>query len=464
MSNQTPKANMLGRKSALVAAGLLAASATFVLMPGMQWSTSKAAPQNPVIAKVLSDAKKHRAKGRLEQAASLLAQHARPENPEILLNYAKLLARGQGVERNLDKARDKLLLAVQHDFAKWGEAAFELGRVYRQSIGPDCERIAFEWFIESARAGHMPAHAELGRHYSRGIGVDVDMPQALEHYRIAARAGYANSLVSFISKVTRSANPAFSESELKTIVSEAIPALEREAAGGRGSSAKVLGRLYKNGVLVTADAALSEMWFERGARLGDSGSMVELALTLLAKPDAQSLARRSVALLQKAASLRNAGAYTELGRLHSQAAFGLAKSDARDWFERGVAAGHAGSMMELAKLQLQGKPGKGKLQEIAKLLKLGAAKGHLGCQRLLAELTRDGKIKISAAAASKLVSMPSEMKKVLRKPSIKAVVGQLSQLKKLRQLAEQKRASKVSRGSGSPLTGATVITPFNRGS
>ena len=162
--------------------------------------------------------------------------------------------------------------------------------------------------------------------------------------------------------------------------------------------------------------------------------------------------------------MRNSGAYTELGRLHNKAAFGLAKSEARAWFERGVAAGHAGSMMELAKLHLQGKPGKGKLQEIVKLLKLGAAKGHRGCQRLLAEFTRDGKIVISADTVSKQFSLPPQPKMVTRRPAAKVDIGQISQLKRLRKLAEQHRANKASRGSADPLTGATVITPFNRGS
>ena len=460
MSNHNDRSFGLSRKATLVAAGFLAAAGSSVLLPTVNWSAVQAShSQNPVITKIINEAKKHRSKGRLKEAAELLEQHARPENPEVLLNYAKLLARGWGVSRNLDKAREKLLLAVQHDFAKWGEAAFELGRVYRQSIGADCERIAFEWFMESARAGHMQAHAELGRHHARGIGVDIDLQKALEHYRIAARAGYANSLVSFIHKVTRASNQPFSQTELAAIVEEAIPALENEAAGGRGSSAKVLGRLYSDGVLVDADEALAEMWFERGARLGDSGSMVELALGFMKKPGGKPRTERAIALLHKAASLRNAGAYTEIGRLHMKSFNGLAKSEARTWFEKGVAAGHAGAMMELAKVRLKGDPDKKQLAEIGKLLKRGAAKGHLGCKRLLIRLASEGKIKDLV----ELSIVPSKLKKVVKTP-IGVGLGEVSQLQKLRRLAEKQRAKNMMRRAGDALTGATVITPFKRGS
>ncbi|MEP1669571.1 MAG: tetratricopeptide repeat protein [Rhizobiaceae bacterium] len=461
MFNQIAKVSKLGRKSALVLAGLLAAAGSSALLPDRLLTVKTSSPQNPVITKVIRDAKRHRAKGRLKKAALLLEKHARPEYPSVLLNYAKFLARGWGIPRDLVKAREKLLLAVQHDFPKWGEAAFELARVYRQSIGPDCERIAFEWFVESARAGHMQAHAELGRHYSRGIGVPVDMQQALDHYRIAARAGYANSLVAFVRKVTRSAEPIFSKVELRRIVDEAIPALELEAISGRGSSAKVLGRLYRDGVLVDADEAVAEMWFERGARLGDSGSMVELALNLLKKPDHEELAQRAIALLHKAASLRNSGAFTELGRLHLKSAYGLARSDAPIWFERGVSAGHAGAMMELAKLQLKKSPGKKQLAGITKLLRRGAAKGHLGCQRMLSELIGGGPMATADVPAKS--KRPSVSKKEI-KSAVNSRLDAVSQLKQLRQLAEQRRTRELASDGDDPMTGATTITPFKRGS
>lgn len=388
MANQMTSNGRFGRKSSLLMAGLLAATASLALLPATGVEQAQVTPRNPVVTKVLSDARKHSSKGRYQQAAELLKDHATSDNPQVLLDYAKLLARGWGVPKNLDKAREKLLLAVQHDFPKRGEAGFELGRVYRQSLGPDCDRIAFEWFVESAKAGHVKAHAELGRHYARGIGVDVDMHSALKHYRIAARSGAANSLISFVQRLARTNDPEFAFVDLKGLIEEAIPALESEAAGGRGSSAKVLGRLYRDGVHVSIDKAMAQMWFERGSRLGDSGSMIELAQMLQQTTEEPSEIKRSLALLERAAELRNAGALTELGRLHLAGRYGLEVSKAAALFKQGVKAGHAGSMLELARLHLSGDRAVLDQKQALKLLKRGAAKGHSGCKKLLAKLTK----------------------------------------------------------------------------
>ena len=461
---QSPR--RFGRKSSLIAAGLLAASTSLVLLPKSSVPAANATAANPVVAKVLSDARKHRSKGRYAKAAALLKDHATPGNPLVLLNYGKLLARGWGVPKNLDEAREKLLMAVQHDFPKRGEAAFELGRVYRQSQGPDCDRIAFEWFVESAKAGHVKAHAELGRHYARGIGVPVDIHNALKHYRIAARSGAANSLVSFVQSLSRSNAPELAEFDLEGLIQEAIPALEGEAAGGRGSSAKVLGRLYRDGVHVSSDRAMARMWFERGARLGDSGSMVELALMIHQATSSSKDLKRALSLLEHAAELRNSGALTELGRLHLAGGNGLDKTKAKSFFERGSKAGHAGSMLELARLHLQGDASQSDQQRAIKLLKRGAAKGHAGCKKLLAKLL---KLKLPASAADltdlvkrapiRLVSQSlpgvQDLTRSLRIPlpvvaKVKPSIGSGSIKLKLPQSPQ------------SPMTGATVNTRFGK--
>ena len=78
MSNQNDKPSRLGRKATLVAAGLLAAAGSSVLLPDVNWSVVEAShSQNPVITKIINEAKKHRSKGRLKEAAELLEQHAR---------------------------------------------------------------------------------------------------------------------------------------------------------------------------------------------------------------------------------------------------------------------------------------------------------------------------------------------------------------------------------------------------
>lgn len=466
MANHKESPLRFGRKTSLVAAGLLAATASLALLPNSTSPGASATPTNPVVAKALTEARKHSGKGRYEKAAALLKAHATPGNPLVLLNYGKLLARGWGVPKNLDEAREKLLMAVQHDFSKRGEAAFELGRVYRQSQGPDCDRIAFEWFVESAKAGHVKAHAELGRLYARGIGVPVDIHNALKHYRIAARSGAANSLVSFVQRLSRNNTLEVAEFDLAGLITEAIPALEAEAAGGRGSSAKVLGRLYRDGVHVKSDLAMARMWFERGARFGDSGSMVELAMMINQGATDPEELKRTLALLENAAQLRNSGALTELGRLHLVAGNGLDAGKAKSFFERGVKADHAGSMLELARLHLKGDVTQSDQKRAIKLLKRGAAKGHSGCKKLLTKLL---KVKMPASAAVLMDLVKGDPIKVATK-SIPGV-QQLKRSLRIPLPVINKIKPAISSGSiklklpglpDSPMTGATVNTRFGK--
>ena len=71
MANQMTPNGLFGRKTSLFAAGLLAATASLALLPTTGDKPANAMPKNPVMAKVLADARKHRNKGRYKQAAKL---------------------------------------------------------------------------------------------------------------------------------------------------------------------------------------------------------------------------------------------------------------------------------------------------------------------------------------------------------------------------------------------------------
>ena len=200
--------------------------------------------------------------------------------------------------------------------------------------------------------------------------------------------------------------------------------------------------------------------------LGDSGSMVELAMMInLGAADRADL-KRTLALLENAAQLRNSGALTELGRLHLVAGNGLDAGKAKAFFERGVKAGHAGSMLELARLHLKGDVTQSDQKRAIKLLKRGAAKGHSGCKKLLTKLL---KVKMPASAAvlmdlvkgdpikvaTKSIPGVQQLKRSLRIPlpvinKIKPAIGSGSIKLKLPGLPD------------SPMTGATVNTRFGK--
>ncbi len=425
----------------IVAAGLIVAAGSVFGLSGHSSSGTTRWIGNPVVQKVVAQSKSHWKQGRWSSAAKLLAPYATPDNPEALLEFSKLLSRGWGIPRDLDKAREKLLLAVQHDFPKRGEAAFELAKVYRGSAGDDCARIAFEWFTKAVQWGFHKAHAELGRHHARGIGVDVDLKAALHHYEIAARNGAANSLLSFIKLVSRRDRPDTTLPAIVDLVSRVIPLLEQEALAGRGSSAKVLGRLYRDGVVVDASKVKARLWAKRGAELGDTGAMCDWALLVLNDQPKLVDIERSLKMLRQASELNNAGATTELGRLHLAEKFGLKRQGAVALFERGIEAAHPGAMLEMARLRQRGDLIEQNVTTALELAERAAALGHSGSKRFLEQLKQARQLDPARSTAT-VPSVP--IKKV--------------QAENLRPIADQSKMNSTQKIKA--LTGATTITRF----
>lgn len=440
--SQTRKSVRIFSQSTALAvafAGAVGASAALFFLPSQSRPVSVSINANPVVKQTLKDARKLQAGGKWKQSAELLRPYATSQNPYVLLEYGKLLSRGWGVPRNLEKAREKLLLAVQQDFPKRGQAAFELAKVFRKSSGRDCARIAFEWFTKAANWGFSKAHAELGRHHARGIGVPVNFRRALDEFQIASRSGSAGALISFLKLISKDPKLGRGLPSLDELVADAIPLLEREALKGRASSAKALGRLYLDEALLKPNKAKAEVWLRRGADLGDSGAMCDLALLLLEGLPARSNVTLALEMLRQAVALKNAGATTELGRLHLNERFGLKREGAVDLFKKGIWAAHPGSMFEMARLHLTGELVVKSEERARALLKRGAALGHEGSSRLLRKLSNP---------------------EIQNKPVAKSSAAQGSSLPGKRRLSGTRSQNNILLNR--PLNGATVITPFGR--
>ncbi|MFK8035949.1 MAG: tetratricopeptide repeat protein [Hyphomicrobiales bacterium] len=368
----------------LVIAGLLCAVATtFVFNTDDEVSKFKSYVSGPVAMKAVADAKKLMRKTKWESAAERLKEHATAGNPEVLYEYGRILSNGWGTPRDLDKAREKLLLAVQHDFPKRSSTAYELGKLYQKSTGPDCNRIAFEWFVKAADWGHAKAYAELGRHYARGIGVDKDLKTAQIQYKKAAELGSASALLSFAKLLAGETNQSGSSIDAAKLIADAVPLLEAEAAAGKAGSAKVLGRLYRDGTLLPPDLALAMRWLRRSALLGDTGGMHDLAQLLISTNENSTNSDEAIKWLKTAAARGDGSALTALGRLHVSSKFGLLPEEAVEYFKKGVKAGHPGSMTELAKIYFNGSLVHSNQKLALNLAERGAALGHKGAIKLL---------------------------------------------------------------------------------
>ena len=70
------------------------------------------------------------------------------------------------------------------------DAAFALAvMIDRGEGGPKNDKEATHWFLKAAELGHRRSKVEAARRYSKGIGIDRDMQEALKWYRAAAVEG-----------------------------------------------------------------------------------------------------------------------------------------------------------------------------------------------------------------------------------------------------------------------------------
>ena len=344
---------------------------------------------DPITQRELSRANSFAKKKNWQEAAKILERNAVGTNVQAKYEFAMLYVKGWGVPRDLEKARNLLLQAVQRPFKNRAKAAFELGRVYRMSKGEDCSRIAFEWFNKSVQWGYMKAHNELGKSYARGIGVDQNIELALKHYRIAAMHNSTSAVLPLIELLAKGsstvpANP----QKAAAILNEFMPKLEMAAKAGDARAARCIGRLYLNGMVGKPNKEEALRWFSIAAGLGDAIAMHDMALLILDTRKEFASKEDVLGLLNESIKRDYAAAITTLGRLHLKSQFGLPERKAFELFNKGVLAGHSGSMEELARLYLNGKHVQYNLKKARELAEQGSRLKHSGSKKLLKKIKK----------------------------------------------------------------------------
>lgn len=324
-----------------------------------------------------------------EKAAELLSKNAVGANVQAKYEYAMLYVKGWGVPRDLEKARNLLLQAVQRPSKDRAKAAFELGRVYRKSKGEDCSRIAFEWFIKAVQWGYMKAHNELGKSYARGIGVKQNIELALKHYRIAASHNSSSAVLPLIELLAKGSStlPANPEKAL-AILNEFMPRLEAAAKAGDARAARCIGRLYLNGMIMDPNKEEAMKWLSIAVGLGDAIAMHDMAVLLMEADKELAIKDDVIGLLNESIKRDYAAAITTLGRLHLKSKFGLPERKSVEFFKKGISAGHPGSMEELGRLYLKGKHVEYNLLKARELAKQGSLLKHSGSKKLLNEIIK----------------------------------------------------------------------------
>ena len=109
-------------------------------------------------------------RGEYELAAQTLTSLAEDGDPMAMVRLASLYHRGEGVERNIEKAVDLYLSAAELGNA---EAQFNLGNMYLLGEGVDeDESWALTFYRLAAKQGHPLAAANLNEMIRSGVGTD----------------------------------------------------------------------------------------------------------------------------------------------------------------------------------------------------------------------------------------------------------------------------------------------------
>ncbi|WP_420414962.1 hypothetical protein [Roseibium sp.] len=381
---------------------ILGVSGTVALIDTPAQRKSQSARIDPSIEEMLKQARGLQKVGRWEAAADLLTQIANDGHPTALYHLGRAYKNGWGVEADLDQARLIFLEAVKYAFAYRGETAYELGRLFQRSTGEHCAEIALQWFQKALAWDYPKAHVQLAKHFERGIGTDRDLDLAFHHYEKAAIAGYPSSTINY-ARILLTGRYGSTPDPVKARfwAAKAIEGLERKARDGSASSAKTLGRIYRDGEFLHADRTQAKTWFLRSAELGDAGAMHDLGHLLLSGGKT-SEAPEGLKWLRLGAKAKHGGALTSLARLHLKSEYGLDPMEAVDLLERSVAVGHPGAMEELARLYATGTFLSQDRSKAIELAQKGADRGHIGCKNLLKDLMQADQPNVTAIERSPL--------------------------------------------------------------
>ena len=357
------------------------------MVPGPDLKSAKSGRIDPTVEEMIKQARGLQKLGRWDAAADVFTQLANDGHPAALFHLGRAYKNGWGVDQDLAQARLIFMEAVRYPFEYRGETAYELGRLFQRSAGDQCAAIALQWFNKALDWDYPKAHVQLAKHFERGIGTERDLTIAFHHYERAAIAGYPSSTINY-ARILLTGRYGISPDPEKALfwASRAIEGLEKKARDGSASSAKTLGRIYRDGEFVGVDRNLAQEWFLRSADLGDAGAMHDLGQMLIARNADEATIQEALEWFRVAAKAEHGGALTALARLHLKNKYDLEPQGAVALLKRGVKVGHPGAMEELAKLYADGVFVDRDWARALELAQKGADRGHQGSASFLKEL------------------------------------------------------------------------------
>ena len=283
--------------------------------------------------------------GDTERGAELLAAAARSGHPSAEIEYARVLAFGQGGEEDRAEAIRLLESAYAKSSARKADAAFYLGRLL---IDDQPDR-ALELLLYARANGKQGAEYEIGTL----LAEQGDMAEAETYWREAAAAGRLEAQ----EKLAELYHDRGQHAEAQGYGAQVLAQYRARADQGDVGAMRRLASAYDEGVLTAADPEAHWQWVERAAEAGDAVSQGTLARAYLEGrdrpvdgPRGQHWAERAIAqgyVPAKAylgrALLRGEVLPTDLGRAESL-------------LEEAAEAGDSAAQTDLGRAYLTGSP------------------------------------------------------------------------------------------------------------
>jgi TPR repeat protein len=302
--------------------------------------------------------------GDAERAAELLAAAAESEHPYAEIDYARMLAFGQGVEEDRAAAIGLLESAYAKSSDRKADAAYYLGRL----LVDDQPARALELLLYARARGREGAEYEIGNLVAK----QGDIAEAETYWREAAAAGDLEAQ----EKLAELYHDRDQDAQARAYGAQALAQYRALADQGDVGAMRRLVRAYDEGILTDADSGAHWQWIERAAEAGDVVSQGALARAYLEGRDRPVDGPRGQHWAELAIAQDYAPAKAYLGRalLHGDV-LPPDPEQAETLLKEAAETGHSAAQSDLGYAYLTGSPLPPDPEAGLRLLKLAIGQG-----------------------------------------------------------------------------------------
>ncbi|MCO1335310.1 sel1 repeat family protein [Microbulbifer sp. OS29] len=244
------------------------------------------------------------------EGMTLLNKAAAAGHPPALYERARIAQRGQHDHKvDLNQAIKDYEAAALRDFLP---AQLKMGAVHSKNLIADASpEIAYAWYLLCGRAGNIECITNMGYATEHGYGVEQDLSQSAELYKLAAQSGSAISSARLGTLYETGRG-------VEQNLDQALSYFTQAAEAGLTTAMNKLGLMYLDSSSVINSYTQALYWFEQAAQKNskygyfNQARMFEQGLGVDVNPDkALSLYKEASKLGHNIASLRVAEAYSQ---------------------------------------------------------------------------------------------------------------------------------------------------------